>query len=91
MADSIDLKMLWTAQQVTPPAPEDIIQKANRYKRRNLLKVILVNSFMVVTILAVSFIWIYFQPKFITTKLGISLVVSILLAFLWDTTAPINY
>lgn len=75
MENKVDLKSLWSSQPVPRADQAAIFKKIDKYKRSGLVKTLFLNACLALTIVAVILIWIYFQPRFLTTKLGIILVV----------------
>lgn len=79
MKDNIDFKQYWNKQKIETTALEDLIKKANDFKRRMRFKLIATNVGLLTTCMGISFIWFYYQPEFLTTKIGI---ISIIIAML---------
>lgn len=73
MDNNINLNELWSKQTTKPPQTEELLSKFDKIKRKNLTKLIAVNILMVATIAFIIFIWLHFEPKLITTKIGIVL------------------
>ena len=71
MTDNIDFKELWGRQQVETSEIKELIKKANEFKRKSRLVLIATNVVMGVTSSAIGLVWYYFQPEFLTTKIGI--------------------
>lgn len=82
MENNIDLKALWN-QHPVPVADKVVIMKKlaklSAQKRRSF---ILVNSCLIATSLFIGWIWYYYQPQFVTTKIGIVLVIAAMLMYL---------
>ncbi len=83
METNIDLKAIWNKQPVETPNIEILFEKVNRAKRKNLTQLIIVNISLLLTIGFVGFIWYYFQPEYITTKIGIVLAILSMVIFLF--------
>ncbi len=73
MDNNINLNKLWSKQTTNPPQIEELLSKFEKIKRKNLTKLIAVNILMAATIAFIIFIWLHFEPKLITTKIGIVL------------------
>lgn len=73
MNNSIDIKDLWNKQTVPVVNQFDVIKKIKNFRRKRIRKTIILNTIMLLTIFLVVFIWIYFNPQFISTKIGIIL------------------
>lgn len=83
MENNIDLKALWNKQPV-PAADNDMIlkrlAKLSAQKRRSYL---IVNSCLLITSVFIGWIWFYFQPQFVTTKIGIVLMIGAMLMYVF--------
>lgn len=82
MSTDINLKELWSKQSSQQPKIEELLSKFATIKRKNLTKLIAANILMFATITFVIFIWLYFQPKLITTKIGIVVMVLAITLFM---------
>lgn len=76
MENNINLKELWEKQAVPTADWSDVLRKINRFKKSRIQKTINIIIILVLTIALASFVWIYFVPQLITTKIGIILSVS---------------
>jgi len=81
METNIDLKKIWNKQKIKTPKVEILYAKANKLKSRNFLKLIVVNITLLLTITFIGFIWYYYQPEFVTTKIGIILTILAMIIF----------
>ena len=75
MDSDTNLKELWSKQTTEPPQIEELISNFAKIKKKKLITLIAVNILMAVTIAFILFILLYFQPKLITTKIGIVLTI----------------
>jgi membrane protein YdbS with pleckstrin-like domain len=82
METNIDLKKIWNTQKIETPKVEILYAKANKLKSRSFLKLIVVNITLLLTITFIGFIWYYYQPELVTTKIGIILTILAMLIFL---------
>lgn len=91
MTDNIDFKKYWNKQKIEVPAPEELIRKANQFKKKTHLKLITANLTLLITCIGIGFIWYYYQPEFLTTKIGIILCIIGMLVYLafHNTLAPL--
>ena len=78
METNIDLKKIWNTQKIETPEVEVLYAKATKVKNKNFLKLIVVNVTLILTITFIGFIWYYYQPEFVTTKIGIVLTLSLI-------------
>jgi hypothetical protein len=82
METNIDLRKIWNQQNIETPKVKILYTKANKLKRRSFLKLILVNITLLLTITFIGFIWYYYQPELVTTKIGIILTILAMIIFL---------
>lgn len=82
--DTENFKDLWQKQTSIQPGIEDLRLKLKYFKQRNVRKIIITNILLLTTCAFIIFIWYYFQPRLITTKLGIILSVLAMLIFLFS-------
>src|SRR6187431_672567 len=75
MDNNIDFKDLWKQQAVSPPNIEDLLSKIKHFKRASMRKLIKTNILLTATGIFILFIWYRFQPEFISTKIGIILII----------------
>ena len=71
MESNIDIKELWNRQAVPAADQSEILNKISRFRKNGLKKGIFLDVILVLTILFMIFIWIYFKPQFLSTKIGI--------------------
>lgn len=82
MDTHIDFKKIWNKQETNAPKVEDLYKKLDTLKRTQLLKLIIVNFTLLITIVLVGFIWFYYQPDYLSTKIGIVLTILAMIIFL---------
>lgn len=83
MENNIDFKNLWKQQAVTPPDIQDLFTKLKHFKRVSMRKLIITNVLLIATSVFILFIWYRFQPEFISTKIGIVLVILAMVIYLF--------
>lgn len=83
MDNNIDLKNIWQRQKSQQPDIKEIKNKLNLYKRANLKRQACINIALLLTCAFIVFVWVYFNPKMITTKLGIVICVLGMLIYLF--------
>lgn len=91
MSNDTNLNELWSRQTTKPPQMDELLSKFTKIKRKNLTKLIAVNFLMFATIVFIIFIWLYFEPKLITTKIGIVLTILGILVYLFVYNKLIPY
>lgn len=82
MDTNIDFKNIWKQQTAPKPNIEELLQKLKKFKNENLRKLILTNLLLIVTSLGIGFIWYWYQPQLVSTKIGIVLVILAMVIFL---------
>lgn len=82
-SDNIDFTALWSGQKTASPDRAALFSKINAYKHAQKRKLLASNLMLTMTGLFIGFIWFYFKPEFITTKLGIVLILLAILAWLF--------
>lgn len=83
MDNNIDFKDLWKQQAVSPPNIEELLSKLKYFKRVSLRKLVITNVLLIATSAFIIFIWYFYQPMFISTKIGIILTISAMLMYLF--------
>lgn len=84
MSSNIDFKALWQQQSVTAPDMQDLMNRLQQFKKSNTRKLIITNILLIATSIFIAFIWYYYQPQLITTKMGIVITILAMLIFLSD-------
>lgn len=79
METNLDLKKIWGKQYIPIIDVQEVLKKIESYKRSKIKKAVMLNVLLFFTILFILFIWIYFKPQFISTKIGIVLTVAAML------------
>lgn len=83
MKTEIDFKNLWQQQPVNPPDIEALLVEAREFKIKNMRKMILANLLLIATGCFIIFIWYYYQPQLMTTKMGIVLILLAMVLYLF--------
>jgi hypothetical protein len=91
MTDKIDFKEYWKKQEIEIPDTKELIKKASQFKRKTLLRLIAANVLLLAISIAIVFVWYYYQPEFLTTKIGIILCIIAMLVYIvfHNTLAPL--
>ncbi|SFD39921.1 hypothetical protein [Flavobacterium phragmitis] len=69
--NNIDFKDLWKKQTVRQPDMKDLLERVGKFKKAALKSLWFANILLFATSVFIIFIWIYYQPQFISTKIGI--------------------
>lgn len=91
MTDNIDFKKRWNEQKIETSATKELITKATQFKRKRLFSLIAANVALLVTSILIGLVWYYYQPTFLSTKIGIVLCIIAMLVCLafYNTLAPL--
>ncbi|MFC4477914.1 hypothetical protein [Flavobacterium chungangensis] len=73
--NNIDFKDLWKKQSVSQPDLTDLLARLSKFKKAALRSLWMINILLSVTSVFIVFIWIYYQPQFVSTKIGIVLTI----------------
>ncbi|GIQ60266.1 hypothetical protein Flavo103_34020 [Flavobacterium collinsii] len=73
--NNIDFKGLWKKQTVSQPDMKDLLLRLKQFKVAGLRQLWITNILLLTTTAFIVFIWYYYQPEFISTKIGIVLVI----------------
>ncbi|MDF4222761.1 hypothetical protein PXC01_14250 [Maribacter sp. M208] len=91
MNNDKNLNELWSGQTTKPPQIEELFSNFAQIKKKNLATLIAANFLMVATIAFIIFIWFYFKPKLVTTKIGIGLTILGIIVYLFFYNQLIPY
>lgn len=81
--DTNNFSELWKGQKVEQPSTTEIIVKINAYKRKSRNKILLTNILLVCTSVFILLIWYFYQPLFLSTKIGIVLILLAMAIFVY--------
>lgn len=82
MDNNINFNDLWSGQKIVQPNHKELILKVDKLKKTNRNRIIVTNVSMVATSVFIGFVWYYYQPQLITTKIGIVLAILAMLSFM---------
>jgi len=82
MATNIDLKNIWQQQKSEQPDMTEMLEELKRYKKANLRKIAKSNIMLGLTSAFIILIWVYFQPQYISTKIGIVIIILAMVIYL---------
>lgn len=85
MSNNIDFKELWNRGKSNVPDVSEVFAKADQLNRKTRNKIWRGNVALSLTVLFMVFIWWYYQPQLITTKIGLTLVIIAIVVFLATT------
>lgn len=74
MKTEIDFKTLWDKQETIRPSIEELFGQVDRFKKKRLRELVKMNLGLFLTAAFIAFVWYYYQPEWLTTKIGICLV-----------------
>ena len=75
MTNNVNLEELWASQTTSQPNANDLFLKIKELKKNNFKKLIITNILLIATSVFIIFIWVYYQPQLLTTKIGIILTI----------------
>jgi Flp pilus assembly protein TadB len=73
--NNIDFKDLWKKQTVSQPNIEDLMARLKQFKKAGLRSLWKTNILLFTISAFILFVWYYYQPQFISTKIGIVLAI----------------
>lgn len=65
------MEALWKKQAVPAANPAEIRKRIGAFRRDALWRAFFLNAVLVLTVVFLIFIWVYFQPRLLVTKIGI--------------------
>ncbi|SNR70737.1 hypothetical protein [Flavobacterium sp. ov086] len=80
--NNIDFKDLWKKQTVSQPNIEDLLVRLKQFKKAGLHNLWITNILLFATCAFIVSIWYYYQPEFISTKIGIVLAILAMVIYL---------
>ncbi|WP_264553236.1 hypothetical protein [Flavobacterium sp. N2038] len=81
--NNIDFKDLWKRQSVSQPDMKDLLSRVSAFKKASLRSLWTANILLFFTSVFIIFIWIYYQPEFVSTKIGIVLTILAMVIYLF--------
>ena len=82
MSINIDIKKLWNKQSLEIPETKTILKKADGFRRKSLKRLLYTNILLLLTSAFIGFIWYYYQPEMVTTKIGITVMILAMIIYL---------
>jgi predicted permease len=82
MDNNIDFKDLWKKQSVSQPNIEDLLVRLKQFKKVALRSLWITNILLIATSIFIAAIWYYYQPQFISTKIGIVVTILTMVIYL---------
>jgi hypothetical protein len=87
---STDFKALWNKEGSKVPDIQEIFAKANAMNRKTRRKIWRQNIVLSLTAIFIVWVWWYYQPQMISTKIGIVIIVIAIVMFLTVTNQVFN-
>ncbi|SHG69150.1 hypothetical protein [Flavobacterium defluvii] len=81
--NNIDFKDLWKKQSVSQPDIQDLLARLNKFKKAAMRSLWITNMLLFATSAFIIFIWIYYQPQFVSTKIGIVFTILAMVIYLF--------
>lgn len=82
MNNNINFNDLWAKQTIIEPNTVDLFSRIKKMKQSNLKKLIRTNMLLIATSVFIIIIWIFYQPQFLSTKIGIVLIIMAMATYL---------
>ena len=82
MDNNIDFKDLWKKQPVSQPNFEDLLARLKQLKKAALRSLWITNILLIATSIFIAFIWYYYEPQFVSTKIGIIITILTMIIYL---------
>lgn len=77
-----NFKALWREQNIVKPDLTELKSRLTAYKKTNIRTLIGLNIVLIATSIFIAFVWYYFEPQLITTKIGSILVIAAMVLYL---------
>ncbi|HEX8269585.1 MAG TPA: hypothetical protein VF581_06805 [Flavobacterium sp.] len=71
MNSSSDFKQLWKNRQADAPDIQKLLQLAHKFRNDHLRKLLVANLALVATTGFMIWVWYFYQPEMVTTKIGL--------------------
>lgn len=81
--NNIDFKDLWKKQTISQPDMKDLLERVNKFKKAALRSLWIINILLLATSAFIIFIWMYYQPQFISTKIGIIVTILVMMLYVF--------
>lgn len=75
MEKNKNIKELWNRQAVPAVAPSIVFKRIKDFRHRRIMRTLLLSIILLLTITFVVFVWIFYKPLLLSTKVGIILTV----------------
>lgn len=83
MEEFDNLKNIWNQQKVPHQEYEAFLNKAKSYAKQEKFKTYKANILLVITCVFIAAIWWFYQPEYVSTKLGIVIAILTMLIYLF--------
>jgi predicted signal transduction protein with EAL and GGDEF domain len=80
--NNIDFKDLWKKQTISQSNIEDLLVRLKQFKKAGLRTLWITNILLFATCAFIILVWYTYQPEFISTKIGIVLVILAMVIYL---------
>ncbi|MFB3389530.1 hypothetical protein [Flavobacterium sp. LAR06] len=81
--NNIDFKNLWKKQTISQPNIEDLMARLKQFKKAAVRSLWVTNFLLLATSFFILFVWYYYQPQFISTKIGIIITILAMVIYLF--------
>lgn len=73
--NQIDFHGLWSRQNTSQPDLKDLTYRLRNFKQKSIRTIVVANVCLITTAVFIIWVWIHFQPEFLTTRIGIVLII----------------
>jgi hypothetical protein len=81
-SNNINFYNLWNGQKIEQINIKDLKHKLNSYKKEQRMRLFISNVVFLITTIIVLLIWFYYQPKLISTKIGMIITILAMIIFI---------
>lgn len=81
--NNFDFTTIWKQQKVVQPNKDELLNKLKLFKKNNLRKLIVTNILLIATSGFIIFIWLHYQPQYLTSKIGIIIIILAMVIYLF--------
>lgn len=84
--NDINLNDLWQRRTVTTPDIQTVLSRVKRYTTVQRNRTWQANLTLIATSVFIALVWVYFDPQYLSTKIGTTLVILAILSFVFVNT-----
>lgn len=81
--NNFNFTTIWQQQNIVQPNKDELLNKLKLFKKNNLHKLIVTNILLIATSGFIIFIWLHYQPQYLSSKIGIILIILAMAIYLF--------